>query len=222
VTVVADEARVIVSAFDVVWNDVVLVAAARRDLERKVRQGDVRVTANPTVVDDPKIPVIAPSDLAVIERRGRRDGEEIPDPGVVLDREGASMSRSGHFAGSTAAYIGSSPRLAREQRPNAPIGVYPEHRHVGGLLGAKVDPCHVATMIDALPIGPHADAAGRARTRGGLLAASRCGLDCRVRKGENEQPPQGDEHESSKRIHSIRAGGVPLWPTLLTRDWRKP
>jgi len=65
--VVADEPRIVVMPFDVVWSDVVAVTI-RGDSSSQVGQGDVRVAADPPLSDQSEVPIVATGYLVIVER----------------------------------------------------------------------------------------------------------------------------------------------------------
>jgi hypothetical protein len=87
VTIITDEAGILVTALDVVGGDVVLVVSPRRDPGRQIGERNVGVAPNSAIGDDSKVPVVTPGDLVVLERKRRGDGKEVSNPRVVIDGE---------------------------------------------------------------------------------------------------------------------------------------
>src|SRR5881397_2729590 len=132
VAVVAQEPRVIVVLLHVVGDDVVVPVgvAVRDDVLGDIGERDVRIAAHPPIRDEAVVPVIFSFDGVVYERVGRRDGEDVADPRVVVDVERVPRRPVLHFIVATAAREVVVPRLARIQDADPTVGVDAQDGHV--------------------------------------------------------------------------------------------
>jgi hypothetical protein len=136
--VVADEPGIVVVLLNVVARQVVIEVALGRDLGCEVGHGDVRITLDPAIGDDPVIPVIPHHEMVVGERIGRRDGEDVADAGVIIDGESRAIVAPNQLQVLVAAGEVVVPGVDREEHPDPSVGVDPDHRHVGVAVGPDV------------------------------------------------------------------------------------
>jgi hypothetical protein len=201
-TVVADESRVLVSAPDVVWHDIISEVAAGYDSPREIGQRNIRIASQPSAVDQAKIPVVASGYVPIFEGQRRCDGQEISDTRSIVDGKGGMLAGVSYLQSPAAAYIGASPGLAGKQCPDSAISVHPQYGHMSGPIGSKVYPHSFTLPVWRLAVKPDAHASGDGAPFGFVgLSHNRSGGG--VQRSENEKPPQGDEHESSRRIEPL-------------------
>src|SRR6058998_835022 len=190
VAVVAQEPRVIVVLLHVVGDDVVVPVgvAVRDDVLGDIGERDVRIAAHPPIRDEAVVPVIFSFDGVVYERVGRRDGEDVADPRVVVDVERVPRRPVLHFIVATAAREVVVPRLARIQDAHPTVGVDAQDGHVGVLLGAETDLRRLAVGVRIIAtVGPDLDA-------GTVIRESRLRRGRAVGSGEQAEDPQRGEH----------------------------
>src|SRR5256885_1659511 len=190
VAVVAQDPRVIVVLLHVVGDDVVVPVgvAVRDDVLGDIGERDVRIAAHPPIRDEAVVPVIFSFDGVVYERVGRRDGEDVADPRLVVDVERVPRRPVLHFIVATAAREVVVPRLARIQDAHPTVGVDAQDGHVGVLLGAETDLRRLAVGVRIIAtVGPDLDA-------GTVIRESRLRRGRAVGSGEQAENPQRGEH----------------------------
>src|SRR5947199_6943643 len=161
VAIVAEEARVIVVLLHVVRRDVVVPVgvAVRDDALGEVGEGDIRVAADAAIRNNAIIPMIFALDGIVDEGIGRRDGEDVPNAGVVVDVERIARGALLDFVVTASARETVVPRLSRIQDAHPAIGVDAEDGDVSVLFGAEGDPRRLPAGIRIVPaVGPDRDA----------------------------------------------------------------
>ena len=165
--VVADEARVVVVPVHVVRCDVVVVVPVGRDPGGQIGEPHVGIALDAAAVDEAVVPVVAAGDVPEIERLGGGDREQVSHAGIVIHLEGAAAPGAGDLELVLVADVGVGPGLAREEHPEASVGIDPEHRDVGGLVDADVDPGALAAPVGLVPVAPDRDPARRRPVGGG-------------------------------------------------------
>jgi hypothetical protein len=83
-TVVADEARIVVMLFDVVGSDIVAITVPS-DSSSQVGESHVRISADPPISDQSEVPVVATGYLVIVERLRRAHRENISDARIFID-----------------------------------------------------------------------------------------------------------------------------------------
>src|SRR5687767_4115830 len=162
-TVVAEEARVVVVLLDVVRDHIVIPVGITfgDDALGELRQGNIGITTHATIGDRPVVPVIAAFDAVVDEWIGGRHREEVADAGIVIDGERVAVQLAAVDLELTPAPREVVfPRLAREQHPHTSVGVDAEDRDVGVLVELEEgpDPLAAGKNRTVAAIGPQLDA----------------------------------------------------------------
>ncbi len=205
-TLVAHESRVRVAVIYVVGDDVVVVAPRRCEPCGQIGERDVGIAAQAASRDEPVVPGVAARDGAEVERIRRGEREDVAHPRRVVYVEGRLPSRTREHAVAHVAEVCIAPGLIRKEHLDAPLGVYPDHRDVGGLDHPEMHPGRVATGVGIRAIGPDLDAAHlirRRRGRAGFLITE--GDGCSKRQ-HDQQPGRRQKHPESSGAKSAGEG----------------
>src|SRR5713101_1391867 len=195
VAIVAQEPGIVVMLLHVVRRNIVIpiTVTIGHDALRQVGESDVRIAPDPSVGDQPIIPVVPALDAVVHERVGRGHGEQVADTRIVIDVEGVAVVSALHLVVATTAGEVVLPRLARKQHAHPAVGVDAQDRHEGIPIGAEVSADALAAGVGAVaPVGPDLDAGAIVhRHRPDRRAADRC--------GDEAEQPNRVQHGASVR-----------------------
>src|SRR6266853_1250860 len=161
VAVVAQEPGIVVMLLHVVRRNIVIpiIVTVGHDTLRQVGEGDVRIATDPSVGDQPIIPMVPALNAVVHERVGRGHGEQVTDTRIVIDVEGVAVVSALHLVVATTAGEVVLPRLARKQHAHPAVGVDAQDRHEGIPIGAEVSADALAAGVGAVAaVGPDLDA----------------------------------------------------------------
>jgi hypothetical protein len=212
--VVANETWIGVAASNVIRGDVVTIVATWCNPPRQVRQRYIWIASDPAIWQNSKVPVVTAGDVAILERSGRRDREQVPDPGALIDRKGRALATFGHLERPPTSYVGLPPGLARKQDPDASVGVDPDQGDMTTLLGSEIRLDAISALVRLVTVRPHGDPPGSLLAPGRLIGLEQCGWGSVQRAGEQAQ---NDEHKPPQVSVAQSARAMPLWLVFLRR-----
>jgi len=151
VAVIAQEPRIVIMPLDIIRHDVIIPIdiAFWLNALRQIGHRDVGIAADTAVRDYAVVPVLVGRYVIVPEGISGRDGKQIADARIIIDRKGfAAQLVAVDLELPAAAGEVVIPRFTRKQNADATIGVHTEDGDVGVLIELEVHPDALAAGID--------------------------------------------------------------------------